>query len=116
MPYGWTGDRWTDDGIRVYFEECLADAGVLGEGPNMCGGLIYPNRLDSETLWAIVEVARKAPHPTPEVIEAARTELERQLDGTHRQEQAARWAEALARYGYEPGVTKKRRNVIREAY
>ena len=42
----------------------------------MCGGLRYPHRLDCETLWALVEVARQAPNPTPEVIEAARAVLD----------------------------------------
>jgi hypothetical protein len=99
-PYGWTGERWTEDGIRVYFEECQADAAVLGEGPSMCGGLRYPNRLDPETLCALVEVARQAPNPLPDIIEAARTELERQLDGTHLRVQAA----ILASYGNQLGA------------
>lgn len=89
---------WTPGEIRAYFEDELSAAIEGGQYPPVCGGLIRPPRLDDETLDAVCRVAASFPNATPELIEAARAELERQLNGTHAAAQRATIERLLAEH------------------
>jgi hypothetical protein len=91
-------EPWTVDEIRAYFQVALTEAVESGQYPPVCGGLIRPPRFDTETLSAVSAVAFAFPNASADLIERARTELERQLDGTHAADQQARIRRLLTEY------------------
>ncbi|MGN2639482.1 hypothetical protein ACTD5D_25620 [Nocardia takedensis] len=82
-------DQPSDEELRANFEELLAS--VRGGG-----GLYSESGLDmetEETLWAI---ARAHPNVPDSLVEAARAEFARQLDGSHAAAREAEIARKIA--------------------
>jgi len=75
------------------FDSALARAINDGETVASCGSW-----LDAETLFALRKVAGAFPDPDPALIEAAREEFGRQLDGTHAVRRQAEWDAHAAVY------------------
>lgn len=67
--------------IRKNFDECLKKAMELGIWPPTETGL------DTETLAAIREVAKAWPTFNSNLVQKAKTEFSKQLDGTHVKEE-----------------------------
>lgn len=75
------------------FDSALARAINDGETVAPCGSW-----LDGETLFSLRKVAAAFPDPDPALIEAAREEFGRQLDGTHAVRRQAEWDAHAAVY------------------
>lgn len=92
------------------FDRALALAVNDGQTVAPCGSW-----LDQETLLSLQKVAGAFPDPDPALIEAAREEFGRQLDGTHAARRQAEW-EALAAAYFASWPQNPFANVVNAAF